>query len=686
MKFKDFKKKIRNEEYDIPNILDKVRKSEYSKETKIEKENHKKSIIIRFSLAFVIVFSIVLNIIIVNNSKFASNIKYESDNYNYSVGTVDKKENLSFIFRNNNYYYGNNPNRNFFDSFSCAKKDMTSNYPENDQTTSGNNYNDMMKNEDDLVQESDIFKYDEQYIYTVYSNEFTIYRYNQDDIILSNNILLDKSSFINNTKMNLTKDYIIIYFKVNNRVKLKIYDKNGFNNVFDYETTGEIIDTKLVENKFYLVSRYIGPDKFDNPTYILNNNLYKTDYDDIIYVKNVFNQCYMYITTINLDNEITIHQSSLICSYMRNVVYISNNNLYLTCFSSDRKNGQFSTTYIYELNDNSTELKGVIQEKGVIINQYALNEYNGMIRIVYSRESSTVIQNSLHIYDLNSINKDTLLVSEIGKLDEGIGIGIQNVKSVNFDKETVYIVTYEQMDPLYKINLENPSSPIIESKVIAGGYSADLIHISSNLLVGIGYDDHLVTKISLYDIADKSEQLGLDLFLEKKYSNDIVYSVEYNFNKRSQLFVDYDNQIIGIPITYYKNGCNNAGIAIIKVNIENVERYKDFLNKHNFEVGDIYHDEINNKFYAKTEGSWEIVYNIKDHQGKIITDTYDLNSKTIECIDIISYSNYFPNMENNIEYFGISRLIEINDKYFAIYRRGIIVLNKDFTLYKDVSN
>ena len=53
--------------------------------------------------------------------------------------------------------------------------------------------------------------------------------------------------------------------------------------------------------------------------------------------------------------------------------------------------------------------------------------------------------------------------------------------------DTAYVITYEETDPLFVIDLSTPSDPQILGEVKISGFSTMLVPIDENTVLGIGY-------------------------------------------------------------------------------------------------------------------------------------------------------------------------------------------------------
>jgi hypothetical protein len=86
----------------------------------------------------------------------------------------------------------------------------------------------------------------------------------------------------------------------------------------------------------------------------------------------------------------------------------------------------------------------------------------------------------------------------------GLGAG-QQIYSVRFLDDRGYVVTFRQIDPLYAIDLSNPSAPRVAGQLELQGFSAYLHPVAPGLLLGIGQDvgpGNLGTQLELFDVSD----------------------------------------------------------------------------------------------------------------------------------------------------------------------------------------
>jgi uncharacterized secreted protein with C-terminal beta-propeller domain len=141
---------------------------------------------------------------------------------------------------------------------------------------------------------------------------------------------------------------------------------------------------------------------------------------------------------------------------------------------------------------------------GWVINQYALSEWNGYLRVATTLDeaSSTVAV----------LGRDGGLLRPVGSVG-GLGRG-QRIYAVRFAGPVGYVVTFRQTDPLYTLDLRDPAHPAVTGQVELDGYSAYLHPAGDGRLIGVGQAStnqgrNLGVQVSLFDVADPTRPARL---------------------------------------------------------------------------------------------------------------------------------------------------------------------------------
>jgi hypothetical protein len=142
--------------------------------------------------------------------------------------------------------------------------------------------------------------------------------------------------------------------------------------------------------------------------------------------------------------------------------------------------------------------------EGRLLNQFALSELDGDLRVATTTfDWSGSEQQSSAVRVLRPDGGGNLV--EIGAV-EGLGL-TEQIYAVRFLGEQAYVVTFRQTDPLYVVDLRDPTAPAVAGELKIPGYSAYLHPVGDGLLLGVGQDATdegrtLGTQLSLFDVRD----------------------------------------------------------------------------------------------------------------------------------------------------------------------------------------
>lgn len=147
---------------------------------------------------------------------------------------------------------------------------------------------------------------------------------------------------------------------------------------------------------------------------------------------------------------------------------------------------------------------------GTVLNQFSLSELDGRLRIATTREigwwGRGDNESSSSLFVLETVvgeNGPTLEI--VGQVDD-LGRG-ERIFAVRYLGELATVVTFRQTDPLYTIDLSDPTNPTVLGELKINGYSAYLHPISEDLILGVGQDATdegrtIGSQVSLFDISD----------------------------------------------------------------------------------------------------------------------------------------------------------------------------------------
>ncbi|MEM7247593.1 MAG: beta-propeller domain-containing protein [Acidobacteriota bacterium] len=145
--------------------------------------------------------------------------------------------------------------------------------------------------------------------------------------------------------------------------------------------------------------------------------------------------------------------------------------------------------------------------EGIPPSRYSIQEHENRLRLAVQRGGWWDEQES-HGAVLVLEQQGRELV-EVGSVD-GLGPG-ETVRSVRFREEIGWVVTFQQVDPLYAVDLVDPTDPRVVGELEVTGFSTYLHPVGDDHLLGIGQEIEpdtlqvLGMQVSLFDVSTVGE-------------------------------------------------------------------------------------------------------------------------------------------------------------------------------------
>ena len=192
-----------------------------------------------------------------------------------------------------------------------------------------------------------------------------------------------------------------------------------------------------------------------------------------------------------------------------------------------------------DINDGQFEYVDTAKIKGTILNQFSMDEYDNQFRIATTSSDNRVGKsNNVLVFDIKNSE-----LNQVGFLDK-IAIN-EDIYSARFVGDTLYLVTFRQVDPFFVIDLSN-DQPKILGELKIPGFSNYLHPFGDDHVIGIGRDGGV--KIALFDVSDfNNPKQAAQVFI-----GDRRTSSEATDNHKS-ILIDYEKQLLAIPITDNNN-------------------------------------------------------------------------------------------------------------------------------------
>jgi len=208
-----------------------------------------------------------------------------------------------------------------------------------------------------------------------------------------------------------------------------------------------------------------------------------------------------------------------------NTIYMTRDALYVATNENDYSE-LISTTntridrFAIDGLDVAWQASGVVP--GTLINQFALDEYNGYLSVsthswvsMWSPDKdggsgTWTSRNESGVYVLDTTGN---VLDEVGRLT-GLAPGEQ-LFAVRYVGDMAYLVTFLQTDPLFAIDRSDPTAPTLKGELVIPGFSNYLQPVGDGLLMGIGQEREPGSwnsrlHVSLFDVTDATNPTQIE--------------------------------------------------------------------------------------------------------------------------------------------------------------------------------
>ena len=554
MKFKDFKKEIKKEEISTPDIKEKIN-TEYEGEP--SKKRFRLPLFFKIAIPTMaaIVVSLVVVLSIINNGNRKTPVLSQSST---KLTLYKSKKEL-----NNNVSYENSENDGIISIFDWqllykqkgalvyeSNADMQYSVTPDSATDSAPNdvVDEISKTNTQFenVDEADIVKADSKHIYRVSNGKLLINSIDNGNIgeTKTLTIVSGKNNKLFDTEMYLTDKYVIVvttlyeyseapeeeygyfYYRHSNYTVytiVNVYDIDEAKLVKSFKGNGSLVDSRIILNEdtnlntlyfIYIESIKMNNKECELPSLSIDNDIVTTPYNEIYYSNDCINKAYTHFVSIKLDDTLASKQIVQTGPYSYNTIYVDGNSIYLVSnvYKRDMElliKNRISCYYNlesiikYNINDGDITPIATLLVSGQILNQFAMDEKDGYLRLALAETN----HNKIEIYNL--VDNEFKLV---GSITEGLGEENEIIKSARFNDDTCLVVTAKNTDPLYKIDLSDPTNPKIIGKFKEDGFNTYLQYLTDELegyAFAVGYNTEDIsdyynvrtgTKFDLYNI------------------------------------------------------------------------------------------------------------------------------------------------------------------------------------------
>lgn len=425
------------------------------------------------------------------------------------------------------------------------------------------------------ITEADRIKRTDKYIFYLDESTLRVYSIEGLESKELNRIPLlggTKNYYVNQWELYLSPDgktvtVMAMYGKETSKVCVISLDVSDIHSITEknrLEITGNYLSSRVTDGKLLLMTQFVfykNTMDFDKPeTFLPQVNGQCMDIANIVIPEEANSTRYTVVLKLD-ENTLNIEGQSAYLSYSEDI-YVNHDHIYLAhVFADQKKEGNYTTrNSMTEITciayKDGFEKKGSVTVRGYVKDQWSMDEYEGIFRVVTTTNATTMRENvygdrvSAEVLVTATGNSNASLYCidtknfEIVASVEDFAPPREEVQSVRFDKDTAYVCTsIEMSDPVFFFDLSNLEKITYKETGTIEGFSSSLVNFGDGYLLGIGREDWDTFKAEIYT----ETETGVEGFCS--YTAKASYSTEYK-----SYYIDRKNQLIGLGLTMQKGG------------------------------------------------------------------------------------------------------------------------------------
>jgi len=285
----------------------------------------------------------------------------------------------------------------------------------------------------------------------------------------------------------------------------------------------------------------------------------------------------------------------------------------------DTENNEMTNLHVFDISSpGQTDYIASGRINGTIQDQFSLSEYNGNIRVCSTTgqwgrwwmEDPEPMVSHVFVLGLNAEGTQYDVIGHVGGIAED-----EQIWSARFIGDKAYLVTFRNIDPLWTIDLSEPTDPRVIGELEVPGVSTYIHPMGDNHLLTIGIagdEDGLewgVTQISIFDVSDFSNPvLESSLRLTPAPENEYDWSYSYSeatYEHKAFQYWEADG-LLAIPMStqrYYSDVKEIDGRLYYASGYEYISKLM-LINAKPGEDLAIY-DEIDHSSFYNSSYSWD---------------------------------------------------------------------------------
>ncbi len=214
--------------------------------------------------------------------------------------------------------------------------------------------------------------------------------------------------------------------------------------------------------------------------------------------------------------------------------------------------------------DAGPQYVGTGQVDGRVLNQFAMDEWNGFVRVATTTEATATNGNPRlnHLFIMGQIETGVKKLTTVGSIRDLAPN--ERIYATRFVGERGFIVTFRQVDPLFALDLKDPLNPRVMGELKCDGFSTYLHPVGTDHLLAIGNAADPVSgmvtglELTVFNVSDMANPaLDWRTTLAGAYSQSLYEHKAFNYFE--------PQTTLAIPLSDWQSGF--SGLEVYDVTV-----------------------------------------------------------------------------------------------------------------------
>ncbi len=343
-------------------------------------------------------------------------------------------------------------------------------------------------------------------------------------------------------------------------ISLDVADPKAIEELESFDLDGRIVDSRIVDSILYVAAHTVGAAP---STTILSLDISAADKIEEV-------------DRLSFDE---VNQNWNDLGWSERSIVTTDDRMYVSGPSDE----SHSVIQVIDISDTSgdMELGAELEVDGAIFSRWQIDEYEGVLRVISQPPDSYYeYPPTVQTFTINSSDDITDLASLELVLPRA-----ELLRSVRFDEDRAYAITYEKTDPLFVIDLSDPSAPLQAGELEVPGF---VFHMEprGDRLLGLGFEpgnEEGGLHVSLFDVSDMTQpsmiervNFGPTWSSNSSFNNGDVLALVEDRNRLHKSFKVLDDLgLILVPFSGWTE--KEVGCGKLKTGIQLVDFTEDSL-------------------------------------------------------------------------------------------------------------